>query len=202
MAPSHPNRQPDPNASSDPASWPTMPEPITGPLSPSTRRGYGSNRSAREDWREIRAQQDQARNTQQRREYLWRRQFEVRQERQRLDAEEQALQQQWDTLPQAPSRLVRLIVVASILTIIIGGIVWYPALLIPLILVLLIVGSIRRRRRPAFRSHDTHWAERERYHIQSRVAWIDARSASLAQEEQAISSELLALPTPQPDPQP
>lgn len=198
MAPSHPNRQPDPNASSDPASWPTMPEPITGPLPPPTRRGYNSNRAVCGDWHQIRAQREQVRTTQQRQEYLWRRQFELRLERQRLDAEEQALQQQWDTLPQAPSRLVRLIVVASILTLIIGGIVWYPALLIPLILVLLILGSIRRHRRPAFRSRDAHWAERERYRIQSRVAWIDARSASIAQEELAISSELLALPTPQP----
>lgn len=193
----------------DPDRVPQAPEPITGPLPTSTRRGSGK-RSSHEDWRQEREQaraererqRQQEHTMQQRQEYLWRRQFEVRQERQRLDAEEQSLQQQWDTLPQSPSRLVRLIVVASILTIIIGGIIWYPALLIPLILVLLIVGGIRRHRRPAFRSRDANWTERERYRIQSRVAWIDARSASLAQEEQAISSELLALPTPQPDPEP
>jgi len=202
MAPSHPNKQPDPNASSDPASWPTMPEPITGPLPPPTRRGYGSNRSAREDWRELRVQRDQVRNAQQRREYLWRRQFDLQLERQRLAAEEQALQQQWDALPRPASRLLRLLIALVLLAAILAGIVLYPAVLIPLALVLLVVGGVRRRRRLAFRPHDNQWAERERYRIQSRIAWIDARNAAIAQEEQVLSSELLALPALQPDPEP
>jgi hypothetical protein len=192
------------HANSSPDAWPTLPtEPnpipprvsvqgsFQGPRPESLRR-YRPNR----DWQQER---DQERNEQQRREYLWRKQFELRLERQRLDAEEQALKPQWDALPHASSRLVRLIIAAMILVIIIGSIVWDPALLIPLLLVALIVGSIRRHRRPAFRSSGDHWAARERYRIESRIAWIDARVVSIQQEEQAISAELLALTTPPPD---
>src|SRR5579863_5625503 len=130
MAHRHRNhsRQPDPNATqampeppkpAEAADWPTMPDPVspsssgaipheptTGPL-PMQSRGGDGNRPPREDWRQTRAERERAwrepRAEQQRREYLWRRQFEVRLERQRLAAEEQALQQQWDALPRPAS---------------------------------------------------------------------------------------------------
>ena len=209
MAHHHRNhsRQPDLNATqaipsqpmnNEAEGWPTMPEPITGPLPMPTQRGDG-NRSPHEDRRQ---QREQEHSQQQRREYLWRRQFDLQLERQRLAAEEQALQQQWDALPRPASRLLRLLIALVLLAAILAGIVLYPAVLIPLALVLLVVGGVRRRRRLAFRPHDNQWAERERYRIQSRIAWIDARNAAIAQEEQVLSSELLALPALQPDPEP
>ena len=210
------HRQPDPNANpSDPASWPTMPDPATGPL-PSplplptpTQRGYGQGPR---DWQQEREERDrqreqereareEERRQQLRRDYLWRKQFDLRLERQRLDAEEQSLKLAWDALPQPASRLVRLLITLAILAIIIAALAFYPALLIPLIVVLFIVGRLRRQRSFSPRPPDNPWAERERYRIQSRIAWIDARVAAIAQEEQAISYELLAL-TAQRHPQP
>lgn len=134
----------------------------------------------------------QQERSEQRQEYLWRKQLDVRFERQRLNAEEQALQQAWDSLPQPESRLLRLIVALMIIAGSISLIVIYPMVIVPLIIVLLIVVRVRRRNRwqPGPR---TAWIAQERHRIQSRVAWIDARIAALAQEEQAISSELLAL---------
>jgi len=195
------HRQPDPNANpSDPASWPTMPDPATGPL-PSplplptpTQRGYGTGQWQRTDWQ-------QERSEQQRREYLWRKQFDLQQERFRLDAEEQSLQQAWDALPQPASRLTRLYIVLAILAAIILLVALYPVMIVPLIVVLLMVARVRRRRSFSPRPRDNQWIERERYRIQSRIAALDARVASIAQEEQAISYELLAL-TAQHHPQP
>jgi len=205
------NKQPNTNNAnpSDPASWPTMPDPATGPLpsplslpSP-TWRGSNGNRQQR-DWQQERDERErirqQERAEQQRREYLWRKQLDLRLERQRLDAEEQALKVAWDTLPASASRIRRLIIALAIIATIITLAAFYPVLLIPLIIVLLIVGRFRRRRRRPFRQ-GTPWVEQERYRIQSRVAWIDARIASIAQEEQHLSQELLAL-TAQHHPQP
>lgn len=209
MAHHHRNhsRQPDLNATqaipsqpmqNEAEGWPLTPEPITGPLPTPTQRGDG-NRSLHEDRRQ---QREQERSQKPRREYLWRKQFDLRLERQRLDAEEQALKLQWDALPRPASRLLRLILALMILLIVIASVVLYPTLLIPLALVLFVAGSIRRRRYRAFRPRDTQWTEHERYRIQSRVALIDARMAQLVQEEQAISRELLALTAWQPDPEP
>jgi hypothetical protein len=202
------------HADSSPDAWPTEPNPIPPSVSvqgsfqgprPEPLRRYRPNRDWQQERDQERAEQERLRrqehNEQQRREYLWRKQFELRLERQRLDTEEQALQQQWDALPHASSRLVRLIIATTILVISIGGIVWDPAVLILLILVVLIIGSVRRQRRPSFRSSGDHWAVRERFRIQSRIAWIDARVVSLQQEEQAIAAELMVL-TPPPDMEP
>jgi len=211
------NRPPDPKADSSPASWPSLPtEPDSMPPSmavqgslqgprPEPLRRYSPDRDWHRQRDQERAEQErlrqQERSEQQRREYLWRKQLDLRLERQRLDTEEQALQQAWDTLPQPTSRLVRLIIGLAILVTIIALVAFYPVLLIPLVLILLIVGRFRRRRSFSPRPSDTQWTERERFRIQSRIAWIDARVASITQEEQAISSELLALPT-QHNPQP
>lgn len=134
----------------------------------------------------------QQERSEQRREYLWRKQLDLRFERQRLDAEEQALQQAWDTLPPPEARLSRLIIALVMIAGSIALVALYPALILPLIIVLLIVVRVRRRnrRQPGPR---TAWIAQERHRIESRVAWIDARITALAQEEQAISSELLAL---------
>ena len=149
-------------------------------------------REQRQHNRESERISQQERSELQRGEYLWRKQLELRLERQRLDAEEQALQQAWDSLPQPESRLSRLIIALMIIAGSISLIVIYPMMIVPLIIVLLIVVRVRRRNRwqPGPR---TAWIAQERHRIQSRVAWIDARIAALAQEEQAISSELLAL---------
>jgi len=204
----HHHRQPDVHTNLSPDTWPslpTTPDPMPPSISvqgprPEPPRRYHPNG----DWQRERDERErirqQERDEQQRREYLWRKQLDLRLERQRLDAEEQALKLAWDTLPASASRIRRLIIALVILATIIAVVAFYPVLLIPLIIVLLIVGRFRRRRRRPFRQ-GTPWIEQERYRIQSRVAWIDARIASIAQEEQHLSQELLAL-TAQHHPQP
>jgi len=203
-----------PNTS--PASWPSQPtEPdpmppaipgvsVQGSLQAprpeplrllSQQRGQWQREQEREAQERV---QQRERSEQQRREYLWRKQLDLRLERQRLDAEEQALQQAWDTLPRPASPLTRLIIALAVIIGIIALAAIYPMLLVPLIIILLIVVRVRRQRRGQFRQRNT-WIEQERYRIQSRIAWIDARVASIAQEEQHLSFELLASGTAQED---
>lgn len=193
------------NSSANPSSVTESMQPTTPESMPSVISVYGSLQAPppqplridslqRRQGRRDRESENvwQQERSKQRQEYLWRKQLDVRFERQRLNAEEQALQQAWDSLPQLESRLLRLIIALMIIAGSISLIVIYPMLIVPLIIVLLIVVRVRRRNRwqPGPR---TAWIAQERHRIQSRVAWIDARIAALAQEEQAISSELLAL---------
>jgi hypothetical protein len=146
-------------------------------------------RQWRRDWESEYVWQ-QKRSEQQRREYLWRKQFELHLEQQCLDGEEQSLQQAWDTLPQPALRLSRLLIMLVMIAGSIMLVVLYPALVIPLIIILLIIAKGRRRHRwqPGPRAD---WVAQERYRIQSRIAWIDARITSIKQEEQSIAQELL-----------
>jgi hypothetical protein len=179
---------------------PTTPEPmppvisVSGSLQAPPPQPLRIDSLQRRQWRRDRESENvwqQERSEQQRREYLWRKQFELHLERQRLDGEEQSLQQAWDTLPQPASRLSCLLIMLVMIAGSITLVALYPALVIPLIIILLIVARRRRRHRwqPGPRAD---WVAQERYRIQSRIAWIDARITSIKQEEQSIAQELLA----------
>ncbi|SRR5579883_1241120 len=155
-----------------------VPLPVpTPPTGAGKRHGcdYEHRRQARERQAALRRQQEALQHQ------LW-----------RLDAQEAAISAQWAALPQPPSPLMRIVVALAVLGSLVALLHFFPLLLVPLIVVLLIMAKARRYQPPRARSRHG-WAKQERERLESRWHGIAAERAVLRQQLASIQSELSLL---------
>lgn len=173
------------------ASWPTLPDPATGPLPlpAPTRRGYGN--TGQRDWQRERDEQEEERERQrdvrQRQRERQREADQIAQHLRRLDAEEAAISAQMAALPSS-SPITRLVVALAILAAIIGLGTFYPVFLVPLIVVLLIAVRAGRHSRGLARQRRA-WANQERIRLQGRWNALVAERGALVAQLTALQSQ-------------
>lgn len=199
----HQSQRPDPFANdpvADPSSWPT--DSATGPLPGPTqsmpqpsRYGY-DHQPRQENWRE--AQDDRAQQREQARERrrdLERETFRLQQRLRQLDAEEAVISAQLAALPQPALWLARLIIALVVVAALIAALAVYPALVVPVIGVLLVVARMNRRRK--WHSRQRHgWAGQERFRLESRWSGMVAERTALSAQLAAMQAQLTSLSQP------
>lgn len=130
-----------------------------------------------------------------RQDALRREEVRLEQQLRRLDAEEAAISAQWAALPLPPSPLMRILIALMVLGGIVALVLYYPIVLVPLIVVLLTLAKARWRHRWESRQRNV-WARQERDRLESRWRGIVTERAVVGQQLASIKSELSQLVLP------